>query len=400
MIEVNPKKIKKAEIVVGIPSLNEADNINYVTKKVDQGLEQYFSQKTAVIINSDNHSPDNTGRVFLQTKTKTPKIYLSTPAGQRGKGNNLRNVFLKVKNLGARAAITIDADLKNVNPRWIKCLLGPIVKGYDFLTPFYHRHKYDGSITNHLAYPLIYGLLGYNIRQPIGGDMAFSKKMVEYWLSQKWSATAKSYGIDIFMTFNAIKSGFKLGQVDLGSKIHKPSLLKLDNMFLEVTKTLFSFLVDNKDLWLKKIDLGKPPLVCRVGGKIRFQKIPPVDYKEIEETALADFINHYQLVKEYLPPEIQEVLEKMFLKEKSLKIKAALWAKIVYQMFYLYQTHSNSDKEAIIKLLRTLYFGRMASAIKENHHRNRAESEKLIQKQASHFFKTRNYLLSLISSND
>ncbi|GAG34119.1 unnamed protein product, partial [marine sediment metagenome] len=244
-----------------------------------------------------------------------------------------------------------DADLKNVNPRWVKCLLGPIIKGYDFLTPFYHRHKYDGSITNHLSYPLIYGLLGYNIRQPIGGDMGFSKRMVEYWLTQKWSPTVKSYGIDIFMTFNAIKSGFKLGQVNLGSKIHKPSLLKLDNMFLEVAKTLFSFLVDNKDLWLRKIDLKKPPLACQVGGKIRFQKIPPVDYKEIEETTLADFINHYQLVKECLPSEIQEVLEKMFLKKKSLKIKAVLWAKIVYQMFYLYQTHSN--KESIIKLLRT-----------------------------------------------
>lgn len=391
MIEKNPGKIKKAEIVVGIPSLNEADNIAHVTEEVDKGICQYFSQKTAVIINSDNYSPDNTGRVFLETKTKTPKIYLSTPAGQRGKGNNLRNLFLKAKSLKAQAVMTVDADLKSVNPQWVKCLLTPLTKGYDFLTPLYHRHKYDGSITNYLAYPLIYGLLGYNIRQPIGGDMGFSKKMIEYWLSQKWSKTAKTYGIDIFMTFNAVKSGFKLGQVNLGSKIHKPSLLKLDNMFLEVAKTLFDFLIDNKDLWMKKLGLKKPPLVCQVGGKISFQKIPLADYKEIEETALADFPNYYQLVKKYLSPEIQEALEKMFLQKKSLEIERTLWAKIVYQMFSLYQNQPN-NKEPIIKLLRTLYFGRMASAIKENHYRNQDEAEKLIQKQAACFFKTRDYL--------
>lgn len=395
MIEINPEKIKKAEIVVGIPSLNEVDNIAFVTKLVDKGLQKYFSQKTALIINSDNDSPDDTGKVFLETRTKTAKIYISTPAGRRGKGNNLRNLFLKIKDLEARAAMTVDADLKSITPQWIKCFLEQTIGDYDFITPIYHRHKYDGSITNYLAYPLIYGLLGYNIRQPIGGDMAFSKRMVEYWLKQEWSSTTKSYGIDIFMTFNAIKSGFKLGQVNLGSKIHKPSLLKLDKMFLEVAETLFNFLSVNKNLWPKKINLKKPPLVCQVGGKIRFQKLPLIDYKEIEETALADFPDNYILVKEYILPEIQGPLEKMFLKEKSLKIDLALWAKIVYQLFYLYQTDLN--RESIIKLLRTLYFGRMASAIKENRNKTEAESEKIFYKQADHFFKTRNYLLSLIS---
>ncbi len=398
MIEDNPDKIKKAEIVVGIPSLNEADNIAFITRQVDRGLTKYFGRQKAVIINSDNDSPDNTGRVFLETKTKNPKIYISTPSGQRGKGNNLKNLFLKIKDLGAQGAMAIDADIKSVKAQWIKCFLGPIFNGYDFITPVYHRHKYDGSITNHLAYPLIYGLLGYDIRQPIGGDMSFSSKMVNYWLNQEWPPTAKGYGIDIFMTSQAVKDGFELGQVDLGSKIHKPSLLKLDNMFLEVAETLFSFLDKYKDLWRKEISLKKPPLVCRVGGKISFQKLPPIDYKEIEETALADFLNYYGKLKKYLPSEIRGPLEMMFLKEKSLEISPDFWSKIVYQLFYLYRV--KPEKDLTIKLLRSLYFGRMASAIKKNHLKSQKESEKLIQKQAAHFFKNRDYLLSLVSSKE
>ncbi len=396
MIEDNPDKIKKAEIVVGIPSLNEASNIALVTKKVDQGLTKYFSRQPAVIINSDNDSPDKTSRVFLGTKTKNPKIYISTPSGQRGKGNNLRNLFLKVKDLGARGAMTVDADIKSIKAKWIKCFLEPINQGYDFITPLYHRHKYDGSITNHLCYPLIYGLLGCDIRQPIGGDMSFSSKIVDYWLNQEWPPTAKGYGIDIFMTSQAVKDGFKLGQINLGSKIHKPSLLKLDNMFLEVAETFFDFLANHKNLWRRKVNLKKPPLVCRVGGKISFQKLPPIDYKEIEETALADFPDYYKKFKKYLPSEIRGPLEIMFLQEKSLEISADFWSKIVYQLFCLYYQQPLS-KDLIIKLLRSLYFGRMASAIKENHLKNHKESEKLVKKQASQFFKNRDYLLSLVS---
>jgi len=399
MIENNPGKIKKAEIVAGIPSFNEADNIAFVTKQIDRGLQKYFSQKTTVIINSDNNSPDNTGKVFLQTKTKSHKIYISTPAGQQGKGNNLKNLFLKIKDLEATAAMTVDADLKSINPEWIKCLLEPIVSGYDFVSPTYHRHKNDGSITNHLAYPLIYGLLGYNISQPIGGDMAFSKRMVEYWLKQKWFNTTKNYGIDIFMTSNAVKSGFNLAQVNLGSKIHKPSLPKLDKMFLEVADTLFAFLSANKNLWLKKINFKIPPLVCQIPKKSSSTKAKNcffIDYRIIEKIAISEFLKNYEPVKEDILPEIRERLEKIFLHEKSFEIDIALWTKIVYQALYLYQT--DSKKNLAIKLLRALYFARMASTIKDNSNKTQAEAEKIIQSQAGHFLKTRDYLLSLIAS--
>ena len=83
----------------------------------------------------------------------------------------------------------------------------------------------------------------------------------------------------------------------------------------------------------------------------------------------------------------------MFLQEKSLEITDDFWSKIVYQLFYLYQI--KPEKDLIIKLLRSLYFGRMASAIKENHLKSQKESEKLIQKQAAYFLKNRDYLLSL-----
>ncbi|RLB79976.1 MAG: glycosyl transferase, partial [Deltaproteobacteria bacterium] len=91
--EINPDGVKKAEMVVCIPSYNEVDSIAFPITQADEGLQRYFAQKKSVIINCDNNSSDGTREVFLSTPTKTPKIYLSTPPGVKGKGNNFRNLF-------------------------------------------------------------------------------------------------------------------------------------------------------------------------------------------------------------------------------------------------------------------------------------------------------------------
>jgi len=91
--EVNPEKIEKADLVVCIPSYNEADSISYPTKQASEGVVKYFQNVDSVIINCDNDSPDNTKQAFLDTPTEVPKIYLSTPPGIKGKGNNFRNLF-------------------------------------------------------------------------------------------------------------------------------------------------------------------------------------------------------------------------------------------------------------------------------------------------------------------
>ena len=47
--EVNPDNIDKAELVVSIPSYNEADSISYPTQQASEGVSQYFPDKKAVL---------------------------------------------------------------------------------------------------------------------------------------------------------------------------------------------------------------------------------------------------------------------------------------------------------------------------------------------------------------
>jgi len=242
MIHTYPSKIKKADVIIGIPSYNEADTIRFVTKQVDLGLKKYFPHSKNVIVNADNNSPDNTKKVFLETKTTTPKIYISTPPRIIGKGNNFHNLFNTAVRMDGKIIIVVDADLKSITPEWIKKLGRPIERGYHFILPLYNRNEYDGSITNHICYPLVYGLLGENARQPIGGEFSFSRIFIDHVLQQNWTRGIKNYGIDIFLSLNAIFGGFKTAQVDLQNKIHKPSAPKLGPFVLFILAGLFLLL--------------------------------------------------------------------------------------------------------------------------------------------------------------
>jgi len=384
-------KQKKADIIVGIPSYNEADTIGFVVKQVDAGLKKYFPNFKCAIINADNNSPDNTKKIFLKTKTKTPKIYISTPPGIRGKGNNIYNFFHKVQKMDGKIVIIIDADLKSITPEWIKKLGKPVEKGYDYVLPLYKRSEYDGSITNHICYPLIYGVLGINVRQPIGGEFAFSRIFIDQILKQNWTENIKNYGIDIFLTLNAALENFKIAQVDLENKIHKPSAPKLGPMFMQVTDTCFKILSQNKKKWLKKIESNTPPLLYKIKNHPRPQKLP-VDYKDLKEKSLYEFSLHCKILKKHLPVAIYKKLEKMYFQEKILQLGSGLWSKILYEMLYAYD--KNESETDIVRALRPLYFGRTVTFIKRTLELTSKESEIKIQHQAERFYKTRNYLLT------
>ena len=154
----------KYDIAIGIPSYNEQATISNVTKQIDIGLSNYFPQLDAIIVNVDNDSTDETKHRFLSTETKNPKEYISTPKGLKGKGYNIQNFFSFVNNYGVIAAAIFDADLESISPEWINQMLSPVLSlNYDFVYPSYFRHRYDGTITNQICYPLVVGIFGIDI---------------------------------------------------------------------------------------------------------------------------------------------------------------------------------------------------------------------------------------------
>ena len=95
----------------------------------------------------------------------------------------------------------VDSDLRSITPEWIELLLAPVLRDRcDFVAPLYLRHKYDGTITNSIVYPLTRSLYGKEVRQPIGGDFGFSGRLavalsLEARLGhRRWRASASTSG--------------------------------------------------------------------------------------------------------------------------------------------------------------------------------------------------------------
>ena len=66
-IETRIKEIQKADILIGIPSYNNARTIGHVVRAVQAGLAKYFQGRKSVLVNSDGGSTDGTTDVVRAT---------------------------------------------------------------------------------------------------------------------------------------------------------------------------------------------------------------------------------------------------------------------------------------------------------------------------------------------
>ena len=57
--------VRHADIVIGIPSYNNARTVGHVVRAAHAGLAKYFPQFTAVIVNSDGGSKDGTQDIVV-----------------------------------------------------------------------------------------------------------------------------------------------------------------------------------------------------------------------------------------------------------------------------------------------------------------------------------------------
>ena len=394
------KKSSKYSVVVGIPSYNESDSISYVTKIVDEGLGEYFPGKKSIIVNVDNNSPDNTKEAFLDTNTRIEKKYISTSHGIRGKGNNILNLFNFAIQVHADIVIIVDADLKSITKEWIEYLGRPVADGYDYVTPLYSRHQFDGTITNHICYPVMFGMFSMDIRQPIGGEFAFSPKLIKYLLKQSWTESTKQYGIDIFMSLNAVLGGFKICQSGLGTKIHKASAPKLGIMFEQVIDTLLTVLVQNKGAWMTRNNGDfVAPDTFGLKDLAEPQELD-INILDLKEKARMEYSKYQTDIKELLEPYAFSRIHEMFQVE-VFDLTILLWTQIFYSLVYRYDiSKSNGNRKKIINSLKPLYFARSLSFNYHTWKYNVKYSEKEIRKSALGFASQKYYLWGLYSQDN
>jgi glycosyltransferase involved in cell wall biosynthesis len=403
--------IKKADIVIGIPSYNNARTIGHVTKAACVGLAKYFPQLTGVIINSDGGSKDGTPEVVLSAVMEdAPFLLLSTPLvgahrlslpyhGIPGKGSAFRMIFQMAATLEARACAVVDSDLRSITPEWFDLLLRPILfTGFDFVAPYYHRHKYDGTITNSIVYPMTRALYGLRVRQPIGGDFGMSGKLISRYLDRNdWETDVARYGIDIWMTTIAIAEGYRVCQSFLGAKLHdaKDPGADLSAMLHQVVGSVFTLMEEYEPVWRSRTasepvdlfgfryDVGLDPIQVNIDRMLNAFRRGCQDLGEIWSLALQP--GTYKAV-ERLGQQICGGANEFHLDDE-------LWVRIIMDFAYAHRKKTLASSH-LLKSLTPLYLARVASFVLETQNLVSPQVEEKIEQLCLCFENHKSYLAS------
>jgi len=387
------REIKKADIVVGVPSYCNEDTIENVLCQISEGLREFYPDLKSVIIVSDGGSTDETRERAEKANTDKIEKIITIYKGIPGKGSALRTVFSAVCNLEAKLGLCLDADLRSIKPDWIKKLAQPIVEGKcDFVAPLYLRHKYDATITNDIAYPLTRALYGIRVRQPIGGDFGFCRELaLDYLEEDVWKSDVAKFGIDIFMTTTAICNGYRIGESPLGAKSHNPKdPISLTPMFREVVGTMFDLAEKYEKRWKRIKGSVLPRITCEV------EFIEPgevtLSVEKLEANFRAGWERFSGLWKKILDGLNFKHLKRV--REEKDLLYASSWARIVYD--YMVAHHkkiADVDRATLLWSLVPIYQIRVASFVKQTEGVTSEHAERIIEDQAQIFEDCKSYLI-------
>ncbi len=395
---VNPHSIDGADVVIGIPSYREADNIAYPTRVIDRGLQLWFPQYKAVIVNVDNASEDDTKSAFLNTPTRTPKMYVSTPPGIRGKGYNILNLLKVGVSLNAQYIAMFDADLTSIQPAWVAQLLEPLIDGHDFVVPLYPRHKFDGTITNNIAYPLTRSLYGKRVRQPIGGEFGVSSRLARCFLVEKtWSEFVYAFGIDVWMTTTALCRDFKICQTFMTApKSHRPKdpVRDLAPMFVQVTGTIFQLMKDFSYLW-QETKKSYPTTIYGFSQPchVSIREIL-VNRRRLKKGFVEGLKTYGHIWKRVLETDMLHWLEQVpSMKPRDIVFPSTLWAHVLYDFSIYCRVRTITTLKERVKALIPLYFLRVLSFVNICEHFRQDQAEEFIEETCRDFEKEKHYLI-------
>ncbi|MGH2661927.1 MAG: glycosyltransferase [Actinomycetota bacterium] len=364
---------------------------------VEAGLRKHFPAHRAVICASDGGSTDRTRevvaaarvgdqaeRLLVPPATPVPQKVLLRYRGPPGKGSAFRSIFEVARRLGVGACAVVDADLRSITPYWLDRMLTPVVHlGYAFVAPVYSRHKHDGTITNSLAYPVNTALYGVRIRQPIGGEFAFSGDLASFYADQDvWTSDVARFGIDIWMTTVAVVEGYRTCQAILGAKLHDPKDpgKDLGPMFRQVVGSLFALAGRYRDRWGEIDTVTTPPTF---GFRAAFTAEPVhVSVARLHWKFVEGYVRHHRLWERVLSETsldgVERAVSEASESTEGLSLDAGLWTTIVYDYLVAYNAREAEPGELLDSLI-PLYFARTASFVAETRDETDEQAEARIE---------------------
>jgi hypothetical protein len=369
--------VGQVDILVGIPTLNNAATIAGVVRAVHQAFGRFFPRDRTVLINSDGGSEDGTRTIVRnlsldETDTLTVRHSLRTVHrisapyhGVPGKGSALRQIFAAADLLQARAVAVLDPDVTTVEPGWVEALIAPVrSQGFEFVVPIYSRHPLDGPLVSQLVRPLMRAAYGVRLAEPQAAEFGCSGRFAAACVEHDvWDTGFAQYGIDLWLTAQAISGQYRVCEAPLGPRAVAPGPNRpgLTATFEQVVGSLFTLLDTQSADWLSRSGSEGVP---RVGPA----PPPPLDATPIDGERLlqsvgSDIRDLQLILQTILDPETGSALAEVAREQPAqLYFPDDLWTATVHQFLAAYH-ESVIRREHITQALLPVYLARAGSFV-------------------------------------
>jgi glucosylglycerate synthase len=369
--------VGQVDVLVGVPTLNNAATIRPLVKTVNHAFSRYFPRDRTVLINSDGGSNDDTPGLVrnasaddTQTLTLSHSLRtvhrISTPYhGVPGKGNALRQIMTAAELTQARAIAVLDAEVTGITPEGIAALIRPIRdQQYDYVAPVYQRHPLDGPLVTQLVRPLMRAAYGWRVREPVAPEFGCSNRFVSHCLEQDvWDSELARVGIDLWVTGEALAGGFRCCEAGLGPRPAGPARTPFGELFGQVVQSAFGCIERHSSYWLGRH--GSEPMPLAGPPPSQTVEAPAVDGGRLTQAFVNDLQNLHSVLESILSRNTLADLETMAEKQGALlQYPDDLWVSTVYEFLLAYRSDV-MRREHILQALAPLYLGRTGSFFRQ-----------------------------------
>lgn len=400
------------EIVVGLPSYNNAETIQGVVRAIRQGLEQRFPEKKALIVSIDGGSGDGTPERIAQVSEESgaPVRALRLPGqatvvpyhGIPRKSEALHLSMQLARQAGARLCLMLSPDVAVPSAAVVEQLAAPVLlEGFDLALPLYVRHKFDGALTSSIVRPLVQALYGRRVPQPMGAEYALSPALLERCLAQNgWGTEWSRFGSDIWTTIQAMGGAFKICQVQLGLKNQaRPSApVDLATTLTQVLGSLFEDMIRNAHVWQRvRGSLPVPVLGLPTDGVAS-----PVtfDVRKLVESfclGLRNLQDVWALV--LAPATLLDLRRAAGLPPERFALADLLWCRVLFDFALGYRLRTMNRSHLLAAFL-PLYLGWLGSFVREMQDASDGEAERRVEQLCRVYESEKPYLMSRWRSPD
>jgi glucosylglycerate synthase len=401
--------VGEIDILVGLPTHNNAKTIGSVVAAIQDGILQWFPRERVAIINADAGSRDGTSELVVSASIDDVRRRASNRSALRtlhsisiqygssmARGTALRTILAAAELLRARACAVISPESTNIKPDWLPALLQPIYKeNCDLVLPTYARHKFDGVLITNLLYPMTRALYGLRIREPYASEFAFSGRLGSQFLAQNsWNDEAARTGCEVRFTLAAIAGGFRVCQSFLGAKPHlERHAADLVPALRRTIGVLFSSMESNFALWSSKT-ASQPVPTTGVEQQVTLDSLR-VNKNRLHKmfcTGVAELESVFQSILS--PTTMAELQQSAGLGENEFQYPAELWVRTVYE-FAASHHKAVISRDHIIQALASLFRGRAFTFLVENRNASESDVESHIESLCLEFERQKPYLLKM-----